>query len=338
MLDSTLYLTIGIIGAVIGLIVRKKHGSIGRAAFISIIETAAICVLVFVMSARIGANEEISSHLGTIGVYGLLSTVVIFAVTILVAYITRKLLGFDAKGKKTKGSDPADREASEEVTDSTETSGNDSSGKQGIDKMAIFIIVFVTLGLIFGRFLVSRLFNNYEHFDSVAALTLKIALSMLMLFVGFELGNDDSGGGDLKTTGLRVLFFPVATLVGAILGGIVLFLILPVTLRESLAISSGFGWYSMAPVLIMEAGHMTASAISFVHNLTRELFSMLIVPFVARYVGFIEAACVPGSPAMDICLPVIERSTNSTTVVYSFVTGFLVSGTVPILVPLFIGG
>jgi uncharacterized membrane protein YbjE (DUF340 family) len=93
----------------------------------------------------------------------------------------------------------------------------------------------------------------------------------------------------------------------------------------------------MAPVLIMESGHLTVSAISFVHNLTRELLSMLIVPFVARYAGYIEAACMPGSPSMDVCLPIIERSTNSTTVVYAFLNGFLVSGTVPILVPLFLG-
>ena len=338
MQDSFIYLTIGIIGAVVGLTVRKKRGTIRKAAFISSIETAAICVLVFVMSARIGANEEIASHLGTIGIYGLLSTVIIFAVTILVAYITRTLLGFDAEGRKAKESDPTIHEAAEVIPGGTEASDDDSSGKRGIDKMAIFIILFVTLGLIFGRLLVSRLFGDYESFDLVAAMTLKVALSILMLFVGFQLGNDDSGGGDFKTAGFRILLFPIATIVGAILGGIVLFFILPVNIRESLAIASGFGWYSMAPVLIMEAGHMTAGAISFVHNLTRELLSMLIVPFVARYVGFIEAACVPGSPSMDICLPVIERSTNSTTVVYSFITGFLVSGTVPILVPLFIGG
>ena len=338
MQDSALYLTIGIIGGLLGFAMRKKRGIVGKAAFVSHIETAAICVLVFVMSSRIGANEEIADHLGTVGIYGLLSTVIIFAVTIMTAYITRKLLGFDSKGRKAKDPESAGSEASGVISDSNKKADNDSSGKRGIDKMAIFILVFVTLGLLYGHFLVNREFRDYAHFDSLAAITLKIVLSILMLFVGFELGNDGSGGGDFKRAGLRILFFPVATLAGAILGGIVLFLILPVTLRESLAISSGFGWYSMAPVLIMEAGHLTASAISFVHNLTRELLSMLIVPFVARYVGFIEAACVPGSPAMDICLPVIERSTNSTTVVYSFVTGFLVSGTVPILVPLFIGG
>lgn len=338
MQDSIFYLIIGIIGGVLGFLLRKKRGSAVKSVFVSHIETAAICVLVFVMSSRVGANEEISNHLGTIGIYGLLSTVIIFATTILVAYITRKLLGFNAEGRKAEIQGPADLVAPEEVSGSIKESDSDRSHKGGIDKMAIFILVFVALGLLYGRFMVNRIFSDYGSFDSLAAATLRIALSVLMLFVGFELGNDESGGGDLKTAGLRILFFPAATLAGAILGGIVLFFVLPVTFRESLAISSGLGWYSMAPVLIMEAGHLTAGAISFVHNLTRELLSMLIVPFVARYVGFIEAACVPGSPSMDICLPIVERSTNSTTVVYSFVTGFLVSGTVPILVPLFIGG
>lgn len=338
MQDSIFYLIIGIFGAGLGFIVRKKHVTIGKASLISFIETAMICVLIFVMSTRIGANDEIAGNLGTIGVYGLLSTVIIFIMTILVTYITRKLLGFDAKGKIAEKAVISDSETQEEVPESIKEKEDGASGKLKIDKMAVFIVVFVVLGLICGRFLVSKLFSSYGDFESAASMMLKIALSILMFFVEFEIGIDDSGGGNFRTAGLKVLFFPVTTIVGAILGGVVLALIVPVTLKESLAIASGFGWYSMAPVLIMESGHLTASAISFVHNLTRELLSMLIVPFVARYVGFIEAACMPGSPSMDVCLPIIERSTNSTTVVYAFLNGFLVSGTVPILVPLFLGG
>ena len=338
MQDSIFYLIIGIFGAGLGFFVRKKRLTIGKASLISFIETAMICVLIFVMSTRIGANDEIAGNLGTIGVYGLLSTVIIFATTILVTYITRKLLGFDAKGKIAEKEVISGSETPEKVPENISETDDSGSGKPKIDKMAVFIVVFVVLGLICGRFLVNKAFSSYEDFESAAAMLLRISLSILMFFVGFEIGIDDSGGGDFKTAGLKVLFFPVTTIVGAILGGVVLAFIIPVTLRESLAISSGLGWYSMAPVLIMGSGHLTASAISFVHNLTRELLSMLIVPFVARYIGYIEAACMPGSPSMDVCLPIIERSTNSTTVVYAFLNGFLVSGTVPILVPLFLGG
>ena len=338
MQDSIFYLIIGIAGAGLGFFVRKKHIAISKASLISSIETAMICVLIFVMSTRIGSNEEISGNLGTIGVYGLLSTVIIFIMTILMTYITRKLLGFDAKGKIAERAVISDGENLEEVPESIKETDDSEPGKLKIDRMAVFIVAFVALGLICGRLLVNRIFGSYEDFESMAAMILRIALSILMLLVGFEIGIDDSGGGDLRTAGLKILFFPATTIAGAVLGGIVLSFIIPVTLRESLAIASGFGWYSMAPVLIMGSGHLTASAISFVYNLTRELLSMLIVPFVARYVGYIEAACVPGSPSMDVCLPIIERSTNSTTVVYAFLNGFLVSGTVPILVPLFLGG
>ena len=337
MQDSIFYLIIGIAGAGLGFFARKKHITIGKASIISAIETAMICMLIFVMSTRIGANEEIAGNLGTIGVYGLLSTVIIFIMTILMTYITRRLLGFNAKGEIDKRAVIPDSETLEEAAESIKADDS-SSRKLKIDKMAVFIVVFIVLGLICGRFLVNKLFSSYEEFESAASMMLRTALSILMLLVGFEIGMDDSGGGDFRSAVLKILFFPVTTIVGAVLGGIVLAFIIPVTLRESLAIASGFGWYSMAPVLIMESGHLTASAISFVHNLTRELLSMLIVPFVARYIGFIEAACMPGSPSMDVCLPIIERSTNSTTVVYAFLNGFLVSGTVPVLVPLFLGG
>lgn len=333
MLDSTYYLIIIIIGAGLGVLVRKKRGNTGPLSFISLMETAAICALVFVMSARLGSNEEVANNLGTIGIYGILTTLVIFGVTILLAFLVRRLLGFDAAGRSIRKT--AQKAASgEDISDGTD---NEKKDDQSIDRTAIFITVFVALGLLSGRLIVSRIFSDYSQFNDLASLLIRIALTVLLLFVGFDMGYDDSGGGDLRNTGLKVLFFPAVTVLGAILGGVIMYFIMPVTLRESLAIASGFGWYSLGPVIIMDAGHLTASAISFVHNLTRELFSMLIVPFVARYVGFIEAACVPGSPAMDICLPVVERSTNSTVVIYSFITGFIVSGFVPILVPLFIG-
>ena len=240
MQDSIFYLIIGIAGAGLGFFARKKHITIGKASIISAIETAMICMLIFVMSTRIGANEEIAGNLGTIGVYGLLSTVIIFIMTILATYITRRLLGFNARGKIAKGTVISDSETSEEAAGSLKEGEDSSSRKLKIDKMAVFIVVFVVLGLICGRFAVNKLFSSYEEFESAASMMLRIALSILMLLVGFEIGMDDSGGGVFRSAGLKILFFPVTTIVGAVLGGIVLAFIIPVTLRESLAIASGF--------------------------------------------------------------------------------------------------
>ena len=46
---------------------------------------------------------------------------------------------------------------------------------------------------------------------------------------------------------------------------------------------------------------------------------------------------MPGSAAMDVCLPIVEKSTRSDIAVYSFVSGVILSTAVPILVPLIIG-
>ncbi|NBH61178.1 DUF340 domain-containing protein [Anaerotruncus sp. 80] len=79
------------------------------------------------------------------------------------------------------------------------------------------------------------------------------------------------------------------------------------------------------------------SAVSFMHNVMRELLSMLLIPIVAKNLGFIEAVALPGSSSSDICLPLIVKSTRGGIAVYSFMNGISVSIFVPILVPLCIG-
>ena len=64
---------------------------------------------------------------------------------------------------------------------------------------------------------------------------------------------------------------------------------------------------------------------------------MLLIPIVAKNLGFIEAVALPGSSSSDICLPLIVKSTRGGIAVYSFMNGISVSIFVPILVPLCIG-
>ena len=74
----------------------------------------------------------------------------------------------------------------------------------------------------------------------------------------------------------------------------------------------------------MDAGLIEASAVSFLHNVLREIISILFLPFVAEKIGYIEAACMGGSPAMDVCLPVINKETKGKAVTYGFITGVII--------------
>ncbi|MEY8365953.1 lysine exporter LysO family protein [Anaerovoracaceae bacterium 41-7] len=138
-----------------------------------------------------------------------------------------------------------------------------------------------------------------------------------------------------RQVGGRVFLFPVAVMAGTLIGAVVCVPILSeISLQEALAVGGGFGWYTFAPGLIMEAGLVTASAICFMHNVMREFISILIVPLVAKKIGYLEAMAVPACSSMDVCLPIIERSTRSDIAIYSFISGVVQSAAVPIVVPL----
>lgn len=64
---------------------------------------------------------------------------------------------------------------------------------------------------------------------------------------------------------------------------------------------------------------------------------IIIIPLAAQKIGYIEATAIPGVAAMDVCMPIVERSCNQETIVYAFCIGASMCIAVPLLVPLVIG-
>lgn len=176
-----------------------------------------------------------------------------------------------------------------------------------------------------------------DFFDSLAGNLITIGLCILLFFVGFDMGYEGTVIDHFKKVGLRVLVFPFIIMAGTLVGALVCGLFLPLTIRESLAIGAGFGWYTFAPGIIMEKGLVTASAVSFMHNIMREYISVLIIPMTAKKAGYLESMAVSGCSSMDVCLPIIEKATRGDIAMYSFISGVIQSLAVPILVPLILG-
>ena len=176
-----------------------------------------------------------------------------------------------------------------------------------------------------------------DQFDSMAGLTIKIGLCLLLVFIGLDLGLDGSVVDNFKKVGLRILVFPAVVVVGTLVGAFLCSFFMDLSVKECLAIGAGFGWYTLAPCIIMENGYVTASAVAFLHNVMRELFSIILIPLAAQKIGYIETTGMPGAAAMDVCLPIVEKSTRSDIAVYSFVSGVILSAAVPVMVPLIIG-
>ena len=140
----------------------------------------------------------------------------------------------------------------------------------------------------------------------------------------------------MMQAGWRVFVFPFVIIIGTLAGAVVSCLFLPMGIKEALCVGSGMGWYSLAPVMLTDYS-VKVSAISFMHNVMRELFGILLIPLAAKKIGYIEAFSLPGSPCMDVCLPIIEKATKADIAVYSFISGVILSVAVPVLVSFFMG-
>ena len=285
-----------------------------------------VYLLVLLMGLRMGANKEIVDSLGTIGIQSLIVTVITIVMSVLGITLSRKILKMDRYGnvgedRLPKGEAPVKK------------AGTNVAGI----KSTIIIGGVVAAGMLVGYFLIYKKLGVQDEFMVKSDPYLTACLVLLIGTVGLTLGLDGSVFRNIKKAGAGIILFPIAAVLGSVIGGVIYAAISPMTLREGIAISCGFGWYTYAPNVILQAGYPVASAVSFLHNVLREVAGIIGIPFLAQKIGYVEACAVPGVAAMDVCMPIVERSAREDIVVYSFGIGLLMCLSVPVLVPLVIG-
>ena len=268
----------------------------------------------FALGAELGANEEIISSLGTIGLNALAVTLTSMVGSMLSVHALRKyLLKLNAQG----------RSCQEAPEDSDPGSGE----AVHVDHSLTFAIVFtVAAGILAGRFLLPD--AAVAHCGTV----IRWGLYLLLFLVGLDMGRQGSLIRDIRAAGLRVLLVPLAVMAGTFAVTALVGLFLPLGPKDCVAAAAGFGWYSLAPTLLAPYS-LTVSATAFLSNIMHELFSIVAVPIVAQKLGYIEAVALPGATAMDTLLPVVVSATADRMAIYSFASGLILSLAVPVLVP-----
>ncbi|MDD4200443.1 MAG: lysine exporter LysO family protein [Eubacteriales bacterium] len=312
---------------IIGYIVANRFAA--RGIFLGWIQKAmmiTVYVLCFVMGLRMGINEQVTSNLGSLGAKAFIITVFCVAGSMVAIFAVRKILGMDRYGDIRKSGD-------------SEISGLSSEDKESsLDiKSTVIIISVVAIGLVLGALVLAKKYQAImPEFESVSATSLTVLLCILLFFVGFDLGASGEILLNLKKVGFKAIAFPVAAVIGTLVAGTAACMIMGFSLKEGTAISMGFGWYTYAPVVIAGAGqqYMIASAVSFMHNVIRETAGIILIPILAKKTGYLEVTGIPGVAAMDICMPIVERSCRSDTVIYSFATGLLMCIVTSVCTPL----
>ncbi len=191
------------------------------------------------------------------------------------------------------------------------------------------ILASLILGGLSGYFILPD--NILSNLDFISTL----ALNLLILSVGIDLGYNKEVFYSLKEKGFKILLVPFSIVLGSAIGGIVCSLLYKMPINLGLSISSGFGWYSLSAVILSKICSAEAGTIAFLSNVFRETISVLIIPVIAKKLNFITSIAPAGATSMDSTLPVIVKATDKETVVIAFINGAILSILVPILVPLF---
>ncbi|MGL5439216.1 MAG: lysine exporter LysO family protein [Filifactoraceae bacterium] len=195
--------------------------------------------------------------------------------------------------------------------------------------MIIKIIISVVLGIISGIFFLD------PSFALVIPKAMNIGLCALLFFVGMDIGNNKGVFKQIRQMGFKVLGIPLVVTIMTLIGGILAGSLMGYSFGESGVIAGGMGWYSLSAVLVAPYS-AKISAMAFLANVTREIFAIITIPIIAKYIGKLEAIGPTGAAGMDTLLPIVSKSTCPSTAIVCFINGFVLTVIVTILVPFFI--
>lgn len=309
-MDTLLYLLVLFAFLTAGMITAKTVIPRSWSGAVDNLLSLCLYLLLFFMGVRTGLIEDIAEKLTMIGSLALLFAALNAAgsavMVILLGYLVRH-----------RSIDVSEERLQE--------SGEKNSLLSHLKEPAKLLLCVIS-GALLAAF--TPLFSWFS--DSVA----DILLYLLLYFVGVQMYQSDTDViGVFKDP--RSLLLPLGTITGTLLSSLLVPLFVDIQIFESLAISSGFGWYSLSGVLISELGDPVLGSVAFLSNLFRESIAFLVIPLLAGFGKEYAAISVGGATSMDVTLPIVEKSCGTSYVPLSLAHGILLTLVVPFLVPLF---
>ncbi|MCG9627580.1 lysine exporter LysO family protein [Vibrio mediterranei] len=159
-------------------------------------------------------------------------------------------------------------------------------------------------------------------------------LLALLFFIGIQLRNS---GLTLKQILVNKQGMAIALIivVSSLIGGAVAAMVLDISVYKGLAMASGFGWYSLAGILMGDAFGPVYGGASFMIELLRELVALVFIPLLITRKPC-TAIGYAGATAMDFTLPVIQSTGGVRCVPVAIVSGFILSLLVPVMMLFFV--
>ena len=159
------------------------------------------------------------------------------------------------------------------------------------------------------------------------------ALYCLMFFVGIGIGMDHKARSAIFTIRPKIILIPVGTIIGTLAGVSIISVVLQnIALKNALAVGSGFGYYSLSSIFISELSGEKMGVIALISNIIREVSTLVIAPFLAKYFGKVAPVACGGATSMDSTLPAIIKADGKDWAVIGIFNGIVLTILVPFLV------
>ncbi|MEG1955378.1 MAG: lysine exporter LysO family protein [Mucinivorans sp.] len=284
---------------VLGWLLRRPqfpHKALGRLILV------VIMLMMWLIGVEMGSSEQVLGNLSSIFQDALLLTLGALVGTIVLAWTVNKFI------------------VHSKIEHSTTHLGRSNH------RFSLLVVALFALGVGIG-------YLGWGTFLMHGASTW--ALYLLMALVGLNIGSDVQALRALRGQPWRVVFVPVATVVGTLLGVGAVCPLLGLGLSDSLAVGSGMGYYSLSSVLLSELRGVEIGSIALMVNVTRELTTVVLAPWIARRFSPVALICCGGATTLDVTLPVVVGTCGSGFVGMALFQGVVVDLSVPFLVTFF---
>lgn len=159
------------------------------------------------------------------------------------------------------------------------------------------------------------------------------AMLMLLIFlVGVDLSAVKIGRHWLTW---HVLSVPLAVVLGSVAGACVVHLITGDDLPLLLALSTGFGWFTLSSVLIGSLSGEIHGATALLVDLGRELIAVMLLYLTGRNAPRLSIAAA-GATALDSTLPIVRQTCHADMLPIALVSGFVLTVLAPFFITLFL--
>lgn len=187
----------------------------------------------------------------------------------------------------------------------------------------------------FSLVLLGALFYRLQwHDNPIGAVAFNISywLYVLLLFIGMDLAQVSISRSWLAP---RVLLIPLLVMIGSMLAGLLISLITGEELAVALALSTGFGWFSLSGALAGQYLGDAYGSMALLNDLMRELIGLTVVFLLGRnYANSSIGVC--GATAMDTTLPFVRKACNYEYVPTAIISGLILTVAAPFFMLFFL--